>query len=463
MTKATNLEAVNHYNFGVFAYKVNGSNSLADAEVMNNYLVGYSNGTNVGYDTDGATTYNTSAGTKDDHLSPWFYEGLGTAEYKYEGTGFYTKNDNEYMSNNANQYLRYWDLAYANTNFYAYAPYVKTVGDDKKVSFEHVSKGKSTLTFAANTLRDGYDNPVNSTYKKNDEHPAYDRSLSEFMYAGVKAINSSLSDVTIPFKRMGAMATLRFYEDIPGYKVEIIDLGEDNGVFAANISNEDMKDGIQLTPSVKAVNPSTSEATYTLGEYYTTSGAKVEFNEDNVASEATTTKLTLEFSGSTKVSTPLMFKVPSTNLTEFDGLNGKKYNVIKEAVSNGTQVYSESETVYYAVAQPESTTGFTVHVSYRIIAEDNKEQITVHNATVHIPYDVTAWAPNTKYTYTFKITKDSTGTTDPNPGDSDKKIDPTNPTPSTTKSLYPIVFDNATIENYTEVAPETVVSENTNY
>ena len=32
MTKATNLEAVKHYNFGVFAYKVNGSStSLADA------------------------------------------------------------------------------------------------------------------------------------------------------------------------------------------------------------------------------------------------------------------------------------------------------------------------------------------------------------------------------------------------------------------------------------------------
>ena len=105
-----------------------------------------------------------------------------------------------------------------------------------------------------------------------------------------------------------------------------------------------------------------------------------------------------------------------------------------------------------------------MHVSYRIIAEDNKEVITVHNATVHIPYKdgegnfITVWQPNNKYVYTFKITKESTGTT--NPGG---VIDPTDPTPSTTKSLYPIVFDNATIEDFTEVAPETVVSENTNY
>ena len=124
LTKVASLESVNHYNFGVYAYKVNGKNGLADAEVMNNYLVGYSNGTDKGYDKSNATTYAGTAGTTADHTSPWFYEGLGTVEYKYDGSaGFYKKTDTDYMSNNANQYLRYWDLAYANTNFYAYAPY----------------------------------------------------------------------------------------------------------------------------------------------------------------------------------------------------------------------------------------------------------------------------------------------------------------------------------------------------
>jgi hypothetical protein len=437
MTKATNLEAVNHYNFGVFAYKVNGSNSLADAEVMNNYLVGYSNGTDKGYDKTNATTYNPAAGTNKDHTSPWFYEGLGTAEYTYEGTdGFYKKDQTAYMSNNAHQYLRYWDLAYANTHFYAYAPYVKTdEAKGRKVSYDHTT---SKLTFAKNTLRDGYDNPVNTAYD------GFDRSLSEFMYAGVEAKNSDLADVTIPFKRMGAMALIRFYEDIPGYKVEIINLADDNGTVKTDTS-DDMKKGIQLTPSVASTATPT---TYTLGEYYTTSGAIVTFDEHAVAS------FTSDFTGSTKVSTPLMFAVPTTGLTTYNG-----HKVIKEKVTTGTQEYSASETAYYAVAQPTDTkTGFTIHVSYRIIAEDNQEVITVHNATVHVPYTETAWKANTKYTYTFKITKNTTGTT--NPGG---EIDPTDPTPSTTKSLYPIVFDNATIEEYAVEAPEMVVSENTNY
>lgn len=450
MTKATNLEAVKHYNFGVFAWKVNGSStSLADAEVMNNYLVGWSNGSNKGYDMANATTYAGTAGTTADHTSPWFYEGLGTVEYTYEGTdGFYKKTDANYMSKNANQYLRYWDLAYANTNFYAYAPY------NKNVTFTHAS-GESTMTFGgANTIRDGYDEPLNSDYK------AYSRTLGEYMYAGVHATNADLKDVVVPFAHMGAQLLLRFYEDVPGYKVELIDLDADNGTIKTGVTG-DVTKGIQLTPA-KVGTPS-----YTTGRYYTTQGATVKFAEADAKPTYTP-----DWTGSTTSETPLMFLVPvdgkstaadaPANLKDYNG-----HKIIREVGTTGTQEYSYSPTIYYTVAQPTtSETGFTMHVSYRIIAEDNQEVITVHNATVHIPYKdssdklITVWQPNNKYVYTFKITKNTTGTT--NPGG---VIDPTDPTPSTTKSLYPIVFDNATIEDYTLSASESDLSKEgtTNY
>jgi len=59
---------------------------------------------------------------------------------------------------------------------------------------------------------------------------------------------------------------------------------------------------------------------------------------------------------------------------------------------------------------------------------------------------IAAWQPNTKYTYTFKITKDSKGTTDPD----DTKIDIDDPTVPANPTVYPIVFDGATVEDYTE-------------
>ena len=78
------------------------------------------------------------------------------------------------------------------------------------------------------------------------------------------------------------------------------------------------------------------------------------------------------------------------------------------------------------------------------------EEITVHNARVYVPAKngsefIAAWQPNTKYTYTFKITKDSKGTTAP-----DTTIDITKPDVPATPTVYPIVFDGATVEDYTE-------------
>ena len=479
ITRATNLETVNHYNFGVWAWKVNGKNSLADQEIMNNYLVGWSGtidskkkGYNV--DTQKTTTYSTTANDATDHVGPWFYEGLGTSEYTYTGSdGFYTKNDAAYTSNNSVQYLRYWDLAYVNTNFYCYAPYNKNVtfAYDKTT---HVG----TMTFpATTTIRDGYLEPQNTTYA------SADRSLSEFMYAtGVQSTNADLADVKVPFKHMGAQLFIRFYEDIPGYKVEIIDLNADRGTSASTAYD---KNGIQAAPAKK------DGTTYSKDYYYTHNGATLTFAAD------ASTSFSAGFDGATKVQTPLMFKIPQaglstdkagycpSNLSSFAASTGNttSHNVIKEKVTTGAQEYSYSPTIYYPVAQPTaSATGFTFHISYRVIAEDNGEVITVHNATVHVPVTgtviannetdpatastdtktyITAWQPNVKYTYTFKFVRGTSGTTDP--GTSETPIDPTDPTPSLKTSLYPIVFDQATIEDYTTNYSEYTVSDGTNY
>lgn len=437
------LEDLGHYNFGVWAYKVQNKNSLNDALVMDNYLVGYSNETDKkGYDHSNATTWAGEAGNVDDHKSPWFYEGLGTSEYNYSGTdGYYTTSSTNYLSNNVRQILRYWDLAYAKTNFYAYAPY------NKDVKFAHAA-GTSTMTFDPTIIRDGYDEPLNATY--ND----FDRSLTEYMYAGVQATNADKQDVVVPFKHMGAQLFIRFYEDIKDYRVEIIDLDADNGILATGVTKGYATQGIQVAPAKKNTTDS-----YEKAKYYTTQGATVTFKESDASAS-----YEAKWDGSTQDGTPLMFQIPAAgkktsadapdNLTDLYG-----YKVIPELeTSVVNQKYSYSPTIYYPVAQPTtSETGFTLHVSYRIIAEtDDHEVITVHNATVFIPAKdnngefIAAWQPGMKYTYTFKITKNSTGTTNP-----DTPIDPTDETTSTTKGLYPIVFDGATIEDYTEVKNET--------
>lgn len=411
-TTPKNLEATGHYNFGVWAYKVKGADSQL---VMDNYLVGYSDGNGIGYANKGASTWSNEEGvTTDhkDHKSPWFYENLGTEEYdNTDKTKGYVKTASEFMSANKNQYLRYWDLAYTNTNFYAYAPY-----RSENVSFDY-DKKKITVKAAAQTA--GYDDP----------------SLQEFMYAGAQATNKNQEDVKLEFKHLGAQVNLRFYESVRGYKVEIIDVTTDGT-------------GIQATPATatEAANGANTTKTTT---YYTTCGATIDY------SNVTSPTATVNYTDAQKSHDNLKFAIP---VKDNNGKNLEvyktKYNVIPEAVSEGaTQTYATSPTVYYPVAQPtDSEVGFTFHVSYKLIAEDNGEEITVKDARVYVPAYVkngdnkdyiAAWQPNTKYTYTFKITESSTGSTSPD----DPTI--TDPTVPTTPQVYPIVFDGATIEDYT--------------
>ena len=419
ITRGTqNLEDTKHYNFGVWAYKVKGSNSQL---VMDNYLVGYSNETTKkGYEHSGCSTWAATIGDQDDHTSPWFYENLGTSEYTYTGTdGYYTKNDGNYTSANANQYLRYWDLAYTNTNFYAYAPYRKA-----GVKFEN---NQIKVDAAAQTA--GYNDP----------------SLQEFMYAGAQATNSALKDVQLQFKHLGAQVNLRFYESVRGYRVEIIDV-------IGNDANGDPT-GIQATPAIVTESGTPATKTYTKKPYYISCGATIDYSTItspsatvNFPTDAQTTEDNLKFA--------IPDKDKDNGLQEITSKRNVKYNVIPEAVVTGTQKdFATSPTVYYPVAQPEtSEVGFTFHVSYKLIADDNGEEITVKDARVYVPAYVmngtnkeyiAAWQPNTKYTYTFKITESSTGSTNPtNP-------DITTPSVPTTPQVYPIVFDGATIEDYT--------------
>ena len=391
-TKAgkSNLQEAGHYNFGVFAYK--NISSSSSQQVMNNYLVGYK-GNNVGYNLTDANQTTLS-------LSNWAYEKLGYSEYTYDGSdGYYKKDETFYMSNNANQYLKYWDKSSESVDFYAYAPYIN---------------GNQTATFAPDTkkmtigndgIKDGYD----------------DRSKHEFMYANTTVAKANYNkEVQLAFKRISAKMQIKFYEDIAGYQVQILDL------------KEDKTSGVCAAP---AIAPTGEGTTYTYGTLYHSAGATIDFSGAN----------------------PLLSLTGNTRFTR-ESTNGEclRFNVptANPIATEKTQA-SASSTTYYLIPINQDNTGLTFHVTYKLTAEDTRETIIVRNATVHVPYSACNWTSNNSYTYFFKITKNSTGTTESNP-----TIDPSDPNPSTDKALYPIIFDGCTIENWTEVDYEHNINDN---
>lgn len=355
-----NLEKNGHYNFGVWAYKVNGSTRQ---NVMANYLVGY-NGTN-GYPKDGVPA------------STWYYDGLNS------------------------QILRYWDYSYPTTNFYAYAPY------DANASF---TEENNTITVAAT-----------AGYKKTNDVIFAGKSVAKAAYGKL---------VPLQFKHIGAKVNIAFRESVSGYKVQLINLKDDS---------EEGK-GIQATPAVFDSSKSTPDDQYTKGEYNEKANVTIDYTDlDNLITNATPTKtsdVNLNFDIPTEVSDNGLVSYTNTK-------TNKTYNVLRE----GTDAkYVVSPTTYYAVVQSDNNPGFTLHVSYKLIAEDNGEEIIVRDARVFIPANMVKWESNMAYTYNFTITTSSTGNTT-------GTVVEDSPVVPTDKALNPIVFDNPTISDYDNATP----------
>lgn len=356
--------------------------------IMANYLVGYNSpsGGKGYYMTIEEQTTLGDASESIDGESYWAYEKLGSSDYTYTGNGgYYTSSQTQYMSNIDHQYLHYWDKNAATTTFYAYAPYIN---GDKTATFDPATR---VLTIPDGSLHDGYD----------------DLTAYEYMFAAREVSKVDYGhDIELAFKRLSAKVNIKFYETIDGYSARILDL---NGTAIPDV---------QATPAI------VNDGNYTAGQYYQTSGFSV--NMSNVSSPTLT-----QLSGQTATNTrPLVFAEPT-----------------EEEIGTSRETATASPTTYFAIPKNNST-GFTFHVSYELTSTTG-EKIVVKNATAHVPADKCNWLSNTAYTYIFRISRDTNGSTDP---DDDSKIDPTDPSINKDKALFPIVFDTATILDWVPAA-----------
>ena len=403
----TGLQSAGHYNFGVFGYKKNDKVN----PIMGNYLVGYLDA--KGYQPRTGSTVGDQPGVADG-TSYWMYEKMGYGQFNGTYAGETVNPNTPYASNNEGQYLRYWDKSADHTCFYAYAPYVNTGATGKTVTYvDGTPKGSShdtyVLTIPNGTIEHGFDDP--STY--------------EFMYASAKVLVGDYGhDVSLKFNRLNAKVNIKFWEDIKGYSVRLIDLTPAYGVAA--------------TPSIKEAGQGSYG--YKLGKIYTKNGVKIKFNAD---AEFQSLK---QYAGET-TSDPLNFKTPTASLIGENRVmatpSPSTYYAIPKG--SGANVLADAELNYSASGSAPATelaqTGLTFHVSYELISTTG-EKITVTDATVHVPKDYCNWEANKHYTYIFRITKNSNGST------ATTTPDPTDPEVPTVNALYPIVFDNCVVEDW---------------
>lgn len=344
-------------------------------------------------------TANT-AGTAEDNTHNWAYVGLPA----YDGT---------------TQSIKYWDYSAAKGyTFTAFSYPGLTNGDDH--SSDLVQVAKITAAGASGTV---YDKGYTVTLKNGAD-------VSNLYYSDRKEVAKSEYNnvVTLTFRQFGSKVRVGFYETIPGYSVKIDRFYFDTDAAAAvtTFKAMDTESTTNFKAALPVVKTSGADQTVTVS-YNTDETVKV---TNNSTTSAYTLELGTGITAATKLSTV-------SNTPTWD--NSGNYTTVYPNEANATPML--------------------VRVDYTLTSDDGKgETIKVKNARAIVPVQYVQWKSNTAYTYLFKISNNTNGTTGTMPAD------PDNPGPDP-ESLFPITFDavvveatNDTQETITTVATNSVTS-----
>lgn len=207
--------------------------------------------------------------------------------------------------------------------------------------------------------------------------------------------------VTIKFYSLAAKVTIGIYEIIPGYSVK-------NVKFYAN--------GTETSPSATAPTLYATESTIPTSD---------ENNKMNVTFSDNVAKPTITFTNEAKKTSNITFGA----LSMTDN---------KLGITNPTASKPEASNTVL----PANVGALTLKVDYTLVSDDNSgEEINVKGTTAVVPSTFTNWEANHAYTYIFKITDKTNGTT----GGSD---DPA--------GLFPITFDAVVTE--TEIGNQETIT-----
>lgn len=349
-------------------------------------------------------------GVKQDKETSKYKEVFGNFTMKYD-TG---KADNAdynngwYYAGIDNQTIRYWDYSALGYHFVAGSPVANFT-----YAVDETTKDIKTATITGLGGRLNHETTVASTLA-----PVYIAEPKNV----AKPTGTKYGEVEFTFKSMQSKVRVGIYETIPGYKIT----------------------DIKFYQSTSATTPDD-------GKYITLIGTTGYFQggsgvEGIVTYNWTTPDYTFAYSTKDGKKPTLGNYWEGGQFT--DGVKATKST---DAVANlyGADGSMASDGYFIVMPTPSATAAvpLTIKCDYTLTSDDEVDVINVTGASATIPAAYTKWATNTAYTYLFKITDNTNGTTGPDPDD---------PT-----GLYPITFD-AVVVNVADagqiVGTETTVS-----
>lgn len=330
----------------------------------------------------------------------WEYVGVKDKEYG---------NDNTAGKLEETQYIKYWDHSASEYNFVAGSPvkaFTYNVTDNKIIS--------ATVEGIAGHLNPNDGDAI-------DTNPIYIANPVKVEKANYN------NSVTFNFVRQQSFVRVGVFETIPGYKITAINFYQynaDNKSWGASPYSEQ---NIILASASKNYFTGATGATATVTyKWDGTPSYTFEYTDEN-----TMTQQNNWFGGK-------LSGVPATTSTEaVANLYGSDGDM---ATDNG--YFTVIPTATATIAAP-----LLVKCDYTLTALDGAETIKVTGATAAIPAAYAKWAQNTSYTYLFKISDNTNGTT----GEVNK--DP--------EGLFPITFDAVVVKEENGTAQGTVTTVST--
>lgn len=326
-----------------------------------------------------------------------------TNQHGWEYVG-YKPNKNSSLATDAKQSIKYWDYSASEYNFAAFSLGKLTDETDPTDPYKNqLNNNDATGTIAAGNVKISKIESKATTYTVEgaveDITKLYISDRITAKPNGTTPYIDYNKPVQFNFRALKTLVRMGIFETVNGYSVKDVKFYK---------SDDTKSDTPSLYATDKNIPAGKGKATITFGTS-TTDGsynkALVEWTEATNDKDITFGNLTLKAAESKEAAGNNYLGRTSANASLPD-----KYNEVIPSAKIGA---------------------LTLKVDYTLVSTDgSKEEIKVTGATAVVPAEYTKWQPNYSYTYIFKITDKTNGTTG----------DPTKPTPDPA-GLYPIVFD----------------------
>lgn len=376
--------ATSAINFGGDTGKITRatSNGKAAAELLENnfVVVGFkgsnedaANNENYAFDHYNVNFKDGSAFSTESNRAGWEYVNQ---DMKVKGT---EPAASLAQSGASQQTIKYWDHSCASYDFLAFsmgkkgsAP--KEYATPSSVDKANLATAAYTLTGDANTLSECYISDMKTAVEKENDYG---------------------KPVELSFRHLASKVRMALFETIPGYVVSDVKFYAD----ATGTTNSE-----EGTLIGKFNNSGT------LTVYFPTTGIVNKDNKDY-------NKAHVSFTA-------------STDASEVGVLNFKKFGTViynnqtEGSISEGSTYLSQNAATpsycgakdkdYYQNVLPSEgkPSAITLRIDYKLTSVDgSKETINVKGATATVPAEYTEWKSGYAYTYIFKISQDTNGST----------------------------------------------------